>query len=69
MTQDIHTMPVCQCAVGLLADDRELDIYRVSDVLIWDVTTASAVEPVSWKRASFHTARLLAATVPMAQGY
>ena len=52
----IESLPVGHTAVGLLADDREVDIYRVSDSCIWDVTTALPVEPVSWKRVMFHTA-------------
>ena len=54
---DIQTMPVAYGGVGLLVDGREVDIYRVSDAVVWDVATGLSVEVVSWRRQIFHTVR------------
>jgi hypothetical protein len=43
-------MPVGYSGVGLLQDDREVDIYRVSEKIIWDTSTGLEVEPISWSK-------------------
>jgi hypothetical protein len=55
--EPLETFRVGYTGVGLFADGRELDIYRASDADILDAATGLKVDPVSWRRHSFHVAR------------
>jgi hypothetical protein len=55
----IETMPEGYTGLGRLGDDREVDIYRVSDRQTLDAASGLPVDVVSWKRHSFHTVREL----------
>jgi hypothetical protein len=54
--EPLDTLGVGHTGVGLLADGRELGIYRASETEILDAATGLKVEPLSWHRHGFHVA-------------
>lgn len=58
MFEPLDSLRVGYTGVGLLPDGREVDIYRASEIDIFDAATGLKVEPLGWHRHGFHVARL-----------